>query len=66
MLLKDVQRKVLVIQRLGKVDPEAAHVWEDLLYIDVLKHVVEHSASCGRLAEAALEASELDFPRWCA
>jgi hypothetical protein len=45
-------------------DPEVAHGMEDELYLDVLEAIASGAPEAGRLAQRALRARSLDFPRW--
>jgi hypothetical protein len=66
MTIKDVQDLVADIER-NKRDPEMAHGFEDDLYRLVLEEIAYGlTQNPQELAEAALEAQDIDFPRWSA
>lgn len=66
MTLTKIKQTISEIKRLACFDPEAAHNLEDSLYINTLREIVRlvPNSRAGKLAEAALEAVDLDFPRW--
>lgn len=45
--------------------PEESHINEDYLYQKVLEEVVAGNPRARKMAELALKAKQLDFPRWC-
>ena len=64
-----------VAERLRRVkhlslDPEDAHIEEDGLYRFVLERIADGDVKTIRVARVcakkALEARDVDFPRWCA
>lgn len=66
MTIKEIQRRVKEIGKLGEVDPEAAHGAEDDLIIEVLHRISEGHPHPDRLAHAVLKTRSYDFERWCA
>ena len=67
MTVEEVNERVAEIERIVR-DPEAAHVYEDQLWHDVLFEIAAGvpSAHASNLAVAALQTESLKFPRWCA
>ncbi|MEK3813101.1 hypothetical protein [Bacillus sp. FSL R7-0685] len=65
MTKEDVLDKVERIRK-SSGDNEIAHSMEDVLYLDVLKEIALGAENGRELAEAALEASNIDFDRWYA
>ena len=66
--IKEVRKTVKAIRKLGKVDPEKAHVMEDELYLSFIRSVA-FDGCCDRVNEMAkevLKADDIEFPRWCA
>ena len=60
-----------VLRMVGQIagkrsDPEVAHSMEDALYVEVLQAIAGGAGNPQELAAAALNAYELEFPRWCA
>lgn len=72
MTITDIKQRVASIKKWVD-DPEKAHQQLDLLYVDVLKAIVE-GVSIGddwqnlkyieRMAVFALKAEKIEFPRW--
>jgi len=61
-----------IIDRVVKIeamsfDAEMAHVEEDQLYADFIRHVQDEAGTeLSEMARLVLTTSEIEFPRWCA
>lgn len=64
MTIEEVEKRIAKIEA-TKHDPEAAHILEDELYVDVLKYV---RSCCDEpifsMVTKALSTQFIDFPRW--
>lgn len=66
LTITEVKKRLSEIEQLSKMDPEAAHSREDDLYSLALRAVIHHDPDCIEIANLALTAEKIEFPRWCA
>jgi hypothetical protein len=59
-------REGIEMIKLKKHDNEMAHFYEDELYTTVLEEIARGCRNGKKLAQEALKAKKIEFPRWCA
>jgi hypothetical protein len=65
MEVKDVEGRVAAIREVA-ADWEAAHSWEDQLWLDVLRAIADGAPNPKELARAAVATASIPFARYCA
>lgn len=65
LLPHDIAELVAAVEAQAS-DAEAAHSAEDALYVRVLRDIAAGNPFPRSAAATALQAADLDFPRWCA
>lgn len=66
MTTKDVDLAVQNLVGLGDEDPEMSHEMQDDLFVRVLKETASGNPQAKEMAQIALKAIDIDFPRWYA
>ena len=66
MRLEEIQKRLKAIED-ASWDDEYAHILEDDLYREVLRHIAKGNASASprELAKEALKSGEIKFTRYC-
>ena len=64
LTVEDVEKRVAQIASVA-IDDEVAHINEDHLWEEVLRHIAKGSVFSRELATAALKTKEIYFARWC-
>ena len=65
MTLEEIKRRIERIKE-KKHDNEMAHVHEDALREDFIKHIAKRKDKIGGLAREILKTNKINFSRWCA
>lgn len=66
LTVEKVKELVKAVKDQSTEDYESAHSLEDKLYISVLKDISKGNPDAVKLAQAALVANKIKFPRWYA
>ena len=62
----DIKTRLDVIRQVA-YDPDAAHFYQDDLYVEVLNAIaLDNTTDPRECAALALHANDIDFPRWYA